>query len=78
LNVSARQAPQCRVVSADLLNTFVTIRIENIGSLSPQTYWVSLDDITLPTPTGSDKNDKFDIAIAYYGPNNLKYFNYFP
>lgn len=76
--ISNRQLPQCRVVSGDLLNSFVTVRIENIGFLSPQIYWVSLDDILLPNPGQSDNNKKFDIAIAYYGPSNLKYFNYFP
>lgn len=46
--------------------------------MSPQIYWVSLDDILLPNPGQSDNNKKFDIAIAYYGPSNVKYFNYFP
>ena len=39
---------------------------------------MSLDDITFPTPTQSDNNQKFDIAISYYGPSNVKYHNYFP
>jgi hypothetical protein len=78
LAISNRQLPQCRVVSGDLLNSFVVIRIENIGFLSPQIYWISLDDIQLPSPGQSDNNKKFDIAIAYYGPSNTKYFNYFP
>lgn len=78
LSISGRQPPQCRIVSGDLVNSFVVVRIENIGFLSAQTYWISLDDITLPTPSQSDKNNKFDIAIAYYGPSNLKYYNYFP
>ena len=78
LSVGSRNLPQCRIVSADLLNTFVTVRIENIGALSPQTYWISLDDITLPTPSSSDNNDKFDINIAYFGPSNVKYSNFFP
>ena len=73
LNVSSRQLPQCRVVSADLLNNVVRIRIENIGSLFPSIYWITLDDITLPTPSESDNNNKFDICISYYGPSNLKY-----
>lgn len=60
------------------MNSYVTIRIENIGFLSPQIYWVSLDDILLPSPGQSDNNKKFDIAIAYYGPSNTKYLNYFP
>lgn len=78
LSIGSRNLPQCRIVSADLLNSFVTVRIENIGFLSPQTYWVSLDDITLPTPTSADNNNKFDISIAYYGPSNTKYSNFFP
>lgn len=66
LSISARQQPQCRVVSADNINTFVTVRIENFGFLSPQTYWVTLDDIVLPTPTPTvNNNNKFDIAISY-------------
>ena len=71
--VSGRQNPQCRVVSANMLNNVIRVRIENIGPLSPQTYWVTLDDIILPTPTQSDNNNKFDISIAYFGPSNVKY-----
>jgi hypothetical protein len=32
----------------------------------------------LPTPTSSGKTNKFDLSIAYYGPSNLKYENFFP
>lgn len=78
LAVSSRKTPQCRVALADKLNAWVRIRIENIGSLSPQTYWVSLDDIVLPTPSSSDNNNKFDVSISFRGPSNLKYENYFP
>jgi hypothetical protein len=49
------------------------VRIENFGPLTPQTYWISLDDIQLPTPPVGDNNQKFDIAITYFGPSNTKY-----
>lgn len=78
LSVTSRKSPQCRVASANLLNGFIKIRIENIGFITPQTYWISLDDITLPTPSGADNNNKFDISVAYFGPSSLKYENYFP
>jgi hypothetical protein len=71
--VSGRQTQQCRVLSADLFNAFIRVRIENIGPLSPQTYWITFDDIVLPTPSQSDNNNKFDISITYFGPNNVKY-----
>ena len=63
---------------ANKLNNYIKVRIENIGFLSPQVYWVTLDDIILPTPSSSDKNSKFDISITYMGPSNTKYENYFP
>ena len=52
--------------------------MSNIGFLSQQVYWVSLDDITFPSPTQTDNNQKFDIGISYYGPSNVRYHNYFP
>lgn len=60
------------------MNDFVRIRIENFGFLSQQTYWVTLDDIVFPNPTSSDNNNKFDIAISYFGPSNVRYSNFFP
>lgn len=78
LTVSARASPQCRVASANRLNGYIKVRIENIGFLSPQTYWVTLDDIVLPTPTSADNNNKFDVSVRYHGPSNTKYENYFP
>ena len=78
LAISARQKPQCRVANANKLNNYIKVRIENIGFLSPMTYWMTLDDIQLPTPSSSDNNNKFDISIIYMGPSNLKYENYFP
>ena len=76
--VTGRKSPQCRVASANRLNGYIKVRIENFGALSPQNYWVTLDDILLPTPSSSDNNDKFDISLGYYGPSNLKYENFFP
>jgi hypothetical protein len=78
LSINGRQPPQCRVVSAVLLTNVVRIRIENIGTLSPAIYWVTLDDVILPTPSQADNNNKFDIGITYMGPSNLKYENEFP
>jgi hypothetical protein len=39
---------------------------------------VTLDDIILPTPSSADNNNKFDISVAYFGPSNTKYENFFP
>ena len=77
-SVNARVAPQCRVVKHNKINGYIAVRIENIGFLSQQVYWVSLDDITFPSPTQTDNNQKFDIGISYYGPSNVRYHNYFP
>lgn len=42
-------------------------------------YWVTFDDILLPTPSGSDRTNKFDVSIAYYNAgSNIKYSNFFP
>lgn len=41
-------------------------------------YWVSLDDIVLPTVSGGDTTKKFDLSIGYFRPGtNLKYENFF-
>lgn len=69
-----RNSPQCKLTSADPVNNFVKIRIENIGNVSVNNYWVSFDDFTLPTATGADSTKKFDMSIGYFKPNsNLTY-----
>ena len=61
------------MASANQFNNYIKVRIENIGFLSPMTYWMTLDDIQLPTPSSADNNNKFDISIIYMGPSNVKY-----
>jgi len=41
-------------------------------------FWISLDDIVLPSVSGGDNTRKFDISIGYYRPaSNIKYENLF-
>jgi len=77
-NISNRNGPQCRLASADTVNNFVKVRIENIGNLAIGNYWISLDDIYLPSVSSGDNTQKFDLSIAYYRPGtNTKYENFF-
>jgi hypothetical protein len=74
LSIANRAAPQCRLASPDTLNNFVKVRIENIGNLVVGNYWMSLDDILLPSVSGGDNTGKFDMSIGYYRPaSNIRY-----
>ena len=77
-SINSRNSPQCRLASADTVNNFVKVRIENIGNLVVGNHWISLDDIVLPSVSGGDNTKKFDISIGYYRPgSNIKYENIF-
>jgi hypothetical protein len=77
VSINNRVSPQCRL-SASTLNYEIVVIIENFGAITVGTYWVSLDDFTLPSITAADNTEAFDIAIGFYQPsNNLKYFNTF-
>ena len=56
---------------------FTKVRIINIGPLVVGSYWLTLDDITLPNPGTADNTKKFDLSIQYMGPSNLKHESYF-
>lgn len=76
-SISNREPPACVLAEADNANDFVKVRIINIGDISEGFYWMTLDDITLPTPSSADDTSKFDLSIRYMGPSNTKYENYF-
>lgn len=57
---------------------FVKIRIINIGTITTGLYyWISLDDITLPTPTSSGSTNKFDMSLVYMGPSNVRHESFY-
>ena len=77
LSISNRDPPSCILAEADNLHGFVKVRVINFGVITNGLHWMSLDDITLPTPISADNTDKFDVSIRYMGPSNTKYENTF-
>lgn len=53
---------------------FVKVRIINIGTITAGNYYfMTLDDITLPTPNGVSNTGKFDMSLLYVGPSNVRH-----
>ena len=76
-SISNREAPNCILAEADNVNGFIKVRLINIGTITNGLHWMTLDDITLPSPTSSDNTNKFDMSIRYMGASNVKYENLF-
>lgn len=74
LSISNRKDPACVLAEADNLQGFVKVRIINIGTLTAgYYYYMTLDDITLPTPNTVSYTSKFDVSLLYMGPSNVKH-----
>lgn len=71
-SITNREDPTCVLTEANNVLGYVKVRIINFGPLVIGNYWVTFDDITLPSPTGSDNTQKFDMSIRYMGPSNVK------
>lgn len=57
---------------------FVKVRVINIGTItSGNYYFMTLDDITLPTPNGVSNVNKFDMSLLYMGPSNVKHESFY-
>lgn len=53
---------------------FVKVRIINIGTITAGNYYfMTLDDITLPTPNVVSNTGKFDMSLLYVGPSNVRH-----
>lgn len=62
------------LAGADDVQGFIKIRIINIGTITAGVYyWVTFDDIYLPTPTSAGNTNKFDLSILYMGPSNVRH-----
>lgn len=77
-SVSNRKSPACVLAEADNVIGFIKIRIINIGTITAGVYyWMTLDDIYLPTPSSAGNTNKFDLSIRYMGPLNVKHESFY-
>ena len=77
-SVSNRQSPSCVLAEADNHLGYVKIRIINIGTItSGLYYWVTLDDIVLPSPSSAGNTNKFDMSLIYIGPSNVRHESFY-
>ena len=74
LSISNRKDPACILAEADNVQGFVKVRIINIGTITAGNYYfMTLDDITLPTPNSVSNTGKFDMSLLYVGPSNVRH-----
>lgn len=60
------------------MNGFVKVRVINIGTITAEnSYWITLDDIVLPTPSSAGSTNKFDMSLIYMGPSSVKYESFY-
>lgn len=77
-SISNRKSPACVLAEADNLIGFTKIRIINIGTITAGVYYyVTLDDITLPTPSSAGSTTKFDMSLIYMGPSSVKHESFY-
>lgn len=77
-SVSNRQTPACVLAEADDVIGYVKVRIINIGTITAGVfYWITLDDIILPTPSSSGNTNKFDMSLVYMGPSNVRHESFY-
>lgn len=78
VSIANRKAATCVLAQADYVIGYTKIRIINIGPITAGVYYyVTLDDITLPTPSSAGLTTKFDMSLIYMGPSNVKHESFY-